>query len=166
MISKKKEGVVPGPGKAQCSSVGEYQDREMGRVDGGTSGGKRAYRTLGEWGARKGEIIWNINKKYIEFKKKRERKKCLIEYLPSVHQILDTIPSTTNPIQYKQYELVMFTLSIRLRCRISSCSLAFWKRACSLSSAEVSKYTSTSLVGRGVGGTETNSQREFSLAIR
>lgn len=52
-----------------------------------------------------------------------------------------------------------FTLSIRLRCRISSCSFAFWKRACSLSSAEVSKYTSTSLVGRGVGGTETKDRR-------
>lgn len=52
-------------------------------------------------------------------------------------------------------EVQRFTLSIRLRCRISNCSLAFWKRACSLSSAEVSKYTSTSLVGRGVGGTET-----------
>lgn len=55
-------------------------------------------------------------------------------------------------------EVQRFTLSIRLRCRISSCSLAFWKRACSLSSAEVSKYTSTSLVGRGVGGTETKWQ--------
>ena len=30
MIPKKKEGVAPGPGKAQCSSVGEYQDREVG----------------------------------------------------------------------------------------------------------------------------------------
>lgn len=49
----------------------------------------------------------------------------------------------------------MLTRSIRCRWRISSCSLAFWKRACSLSSADVSKYTSTSLVGSGVGGTET-----------
>ena len=31
MMPKKNEGVAPGPGKAQCSSVGEYQDREMGR---------------------------------------------------------------------------------------------------------------------------------------
>ena len=31
MIPKKKEGEVPGPGKAQCSSVREYQDREVGR---------------------------------------------------------------------------------------------------------------------------------------
>ena len=30
MIPMKKERVAPGPGKAQCSSVGEYQDREVG----------------------------------------------------------------------------------------------------------------------------------------
>lgn len=63
-------------------------------------------------------------------------------------------------------EVPKFTLSIRLRCRISNCSLAFWKRACSLSSAEVSKYTSTSLVGRGVGGTETKLQKEFALRVK
>lgn len=70
------------------------------------------------------------------------------------------------PNTRKIREVHRFTLSIRLRCRISSCSLAFWKRACSLSSAEVSKYTSTSLVGRGVGGTETKRQRVFSLGVR
>ena len=30
MMPKKKDGEGPGPGKAQCSSVGGYQDREMG----------------------------------------------------------------------------------------------------------------------------------------
>ena len=57
MMSTKKEGVASGSRKAQCSSVGEYQNREVGRGGWGTGGGKRAYGTLGEWGARKGEII-------------------------------------------------------------------------------------------------------------
>ena len=57
MMSKKKQGVAPGPGKAQCSSVGDYQDREVGRVDWGTGGGKRAYGTFGEGGSWKREII-------------------------------------------------------------------------------------------------------------
>ena len=30
MMPKKKEGVDPGPEKAQCRSVEEYQDREVG----------------------------------------------------------------------------------------------------------------------------------------
>ena len=30
-MSKKEERVAPGPGKAQCSSAWEYQDREVGR---------------------------------------------------------------------------------------------------------------------------------------
>ena len=30
MMSKKKEGVAPDSEKAQCISVGEYQDREVG----------------------------------------------------------------------------------------------------------------------------------------
>ena len=40
MMPKKKEGVAPGPGprKAQCSSVGEYQDREVGRGGLGNRG--------------------------------------------------------------------------------------------------------------------------------
>ena len=38
MMPKKKEVVVPGPGKAQCSSVGEYQDREVGRGGLGNRG--------------------------------------------------------------------------------------------------------------------------------
>ena len=29
--AKKKKEVAPGPGKAQFSSVGEYQDREVGK---------------------------------------------------------------------------------------------------------------------------------------
>ena len=31
MMPKKKEEASPGPGKAQCSGVGQYQDREVGR---------------------------------------------------------------------------------------------------------------------------------------
>ena len=31
MMPKNKEGEAPDPGKTQCSSVGEYQDREAGR---------------------------------------------------------------------------------------------------------------------------------------
>ena len=38
MMPKKKEGVAPGPGQAQCSSVGEYQDREVGRGGLGNRG--------------------------------------------------------------------------------------------------------------------------------
>ena len=30
MMSKKKEGEAPGPGKARCSSVEKYQDRKAG----------------------------------------------------------------------------------------------------------------------------------------
>ena len=37
----------------------------------GVDGGKRAYGTCREWGPRKGEIIWNVNKKYIKKKKKK-----------------------------------------------------------------------------------------------
>ena len=29
--AKNKKGVALGPGKAQCSSVGEFQNREVGR---------------------------------------------------------------------------------------------------------------------------------------
>ena len=38
MMPKKKVGVTPDPGKAQCSSVGEYQNREVGRVGLGNRG--------------------------------------------------------------------------------------------------------------------------------
>ena len=56
MIPKKKEGVAPSPGKAQCSSFGDYQDREVGRCGLGNRGGKRAYGTFMEGGSRKGKI--------------------------------------------------------------------------------------------------------------
>ena len=39
MMSKKKEGLAPGSGKAQCSNVGEYQDREVGRGNRGKEEG-------------------------------------------------------------------------------------------------------------------------------
>ena len=46
MMSKKKEGVAPGSGNAQCSSVGEYQNREVGR---------------GGWGNRwREEGLWDL----------------------------------------------------------------------------------------------------------
>ena len=57
MMPKNKEGEAPGSGKTQCSSVGDYQDREVGRVDWGTGGGKRAYGTFGEGGSWKRENI-------------------------------------------------------------------------------------------------------------
>ena len=38
MMLKKKEGMAPGPGKAQCSSIGEYQKREVGRGELGNRG--------------------------------------------------------------------------------------------------------------------------------
>ena len=31
MMSKKNGGVAPGYGKTQCNSIGQYQDREVGR---------------------------------------------------------------------------------------------------------------------------------------
>ena len=56
MVPKKKEGVAPGPGKAQCSSIREYQDREVEGVDWRTGGGKRAYGSFREGGSRKGKL--------------------------------------------------------------------------------------------------------------
>ena len=38
MMPKKKEEAAPGSGKAQCSSVEEYQDREAGRDGLGNRG--------------------------------------------------------------------------------------------------------------------------------
>ena len=48
MIPKKKEGEGPGTGKDCSCIVGEYQDREVGRVDWRMGWGKRAYGTYGE----------------------------------------------------------------------------------------------------------------------
>ena len=31
MMSKENEGVAPGSGKTQCKSIGEFQNREVGR---------------------------------------------------------------------------------------------------------------------------------------
>ena len=56
-MSKKNGRVAPGSGKTQCSSIGKYQNREVGRGELGNRGAKRAYGTFGEWGVRKGEII-------------------------------------------------------------------------------------------------------------
>ena len=43
-MPKKKEGEASSPGKAQCSSVGKYQDREAGR--GGLQGEGRGLMGL------------------------------------------------------------------------------------------------------------------------
>ena len=51
MMPKKKEGVATVPGRAQCSSVREYQDREVGRGGLGNRG-----REEGLWDFRGGEI--------------------------------------------------------------------------------------------------------------
>ena len=56
MIPKKKEGEAPISGKAHCSSVEEYQDREVGSVVWGTMGGRMAYGTF-KGGSTKGKII-------------------------------------------------------------------------------------------------------------
>ena len=50
-MPKKKERVAPGPEKAQCSRVGEYQDREVGRNGLGNRG-----REEGLWDFRGGGI--------------------------------------------------------------------------------------------------------------
>ena len=49
MMSKKNGGVAPGPGKAQCSSIGKYQNREVGRVGWGVQGDGRGL--MGLWGS-------------------------------------------------------------------------------------------------------------------
>ena len=50
MMPKKKGEVAPGPGKAQCSSVVEYQDREVGRGGLGNSGREEGLWDF--WGGR------------------------------------------------------------------------------------------------------------------
>ena len=49
-MPKKMEEEVPGSGKAQCSSVGEYQDREMGRGWLGNRGREEGLGTMDELG--------------------------------------------------------------------------------------------------------------------
>ena len=49
MMSKKKEGVAPGSRKAQCSSVGKYQNRVVGMGGGGVQGDGRGL--MGLWGS-------------------------------------------------------------------------------------------------------------------
>ena len=45
MMSKKKEGVAPGSRKAQCSSIGQYQNRGVGK---------------GRWGNREGRGLMGL----------------------------------------------------------------------------------------------------------
>ena len=62
MMYKKNGGVAPCSGKAQCSSIRDissiqYQKREVGRGGWENRGREEGLWDLGEWGARKGEII-------------------------------------------------------------------------------------------------------------
>ena len=66
MMPKKKEEEAPGTGKALCSRVGEYQDREAGRGWLGNSGREEDLWDFLGGGSRKKEIIWNVNKEYIK----------------------------------------------------------------------------------------------------
>ena len=56
MMSEKKEGVDPGSGKAQCISVGKYQNREL--VKGGcrNRGREKGIGTFEGQGNRKREM--------------------------------------------------------------------------------------------------------------
>ena len=54
MMPKKKKAEVSGPGKAQCSSVRDYQDKDMGT--GGLGNRGREEGLWGFWRGRKGEI--------------------------------------------------------------------------------------------------------------
>ena len=51
MMPKKKEGEAPSPRKAQCSRLGEYQERGAGRGSWGNKG-----REEGLWDFLRGEI--------------------------------------------------------------------------------------------------------------
>ena len=57
MMAKKKEGETPGPGKAQGSSVGKYQYREVERGGLGNRGRDEGLWDFRGVGARKGKII-------------------------------------------------------------------------------------------------------------
>ena len=46
MMSKKNGGVAPGSGKTQCSSIGQSQNREVGRGGWGNRGEKRGLMGL------------------------------------------------------------------------------------------------------------------------
>ena len=73
MRYKKKGGVAPGSGKTQWNSIRQNQNREVGRggwEDREREGGLRDFRG---GGARKGEIIWNVNKLY------RIKKNCTVK---------------------------------------------------------------------------------------
>ena len=61
MMSKKNGGVAPVSGKTQCSSIGEYKNRDMGKRRWGNRV-REVYGTFGEWGATKKKIL---NKKTV-----------------------------------------------------------------------------------------------------
>ena len=75
MRYKKKGGVAPGSGKTQWNSIRQNQNGEVGRGGWEDRGREGAYGTFREWGARKGEIIWNVNKLYRIKKIKKCNKK-------------------------------------------------------------------------------------------
>ena len=43
---------------------GNINTEKKGGGDWRMDGEKKVYGTYGEWGSRKGEIIWNVNKEY------------------------------------------------------------------------------------------------------
>ena len=53
MMSKKNGGVAPGSGKTQCSSIGEYQNREVGRGGWGNREREEGLWDFWVWGAEK-----------------------------------------------------------------------------------------------------------------
>ena len=55
MMSKKNGGVAPGSGKTQCNTIGEFQNKEVGRGRWRNGGRKRAYKTFGEGDPGKGK---------------------------------------------------------------------------------------------------------------
>ena len=56
MMYKKKGGVAPGSGKAQCSSIGQYQNWEVRRCGWGNRGEGRGLMELsGSRGPEKGK---------------------------------------------------------------------------------------------------------------
>ena len=57
MMPKKKKGMAPGPGKAQCSSAGKYQNRKVGRGGWGNKEREEGLWDLLGGGSRKGEVI-------------------------------------------------------------------------------------------------------------
>ena len=57
MMSKKNGGVAPGSGKTQCNSIGEYQNKEVGRGRWRNRGREEGLWDLWGVGTQEEEII-------------------------------------------------------------------------------------------------------------